>query len=361
MIFPRGEVVHKNLSTAFTDLPALLSTLKTEGFSGTIDIAFPGAGVQGVFFLASGEVTYVEATPDTGARRTTGQEALQTLLSLSDHKDGVLSVYRLSPERVALISGHLHHEIVFKELSTNFTRLDRLLLKLRDEKHHGFIEVLTKDHQAMGVLFLDAGEPVEMFTTPESGASVFGRKSIPIFVENTIKQGAVFNVYRTLGKVAKEKKVEEEKKPPEGKKPVPVKAVLKEERKGLEEMIPIVEEILNEAEKVVDGSTQKGTFVRTFKRALIANSEAFDFLDPFAGEFDYRDGTVRFIGEAGEKEFAKGIVESLRATLGSLEREFPRERMLPLKLRAEIESSLEHHRGVLKRLDVEKVFSSFFQ
>jgi hypothetical protein len=53
MIFPRGEVVHRNLSTAYRDFPALLSTLKTGDFSGIIEIEFPEN--KGVIFVDSGE------------------------------------------------------------------------------------------------------------------------------------------------------------------------------------------------------------------------------------------------------------------------------------------------------------------
>jgi hypothetical protein len=35
-----------------------------------------------------------------------------------------------------------------------------------------------------------------MYTIPESGTSVFGRKSIPIFSESVTKQGAIFTVYK---------------------------------------------------------------------------------------------------------------------------------------------------------------------
>lgn len=52
MIFPRGEVVYRNLSTAYMDFPALLSTLKTGDFSGIIEIEFPE---KGVIFVDSGE------------------------------------------------------------------------------------------------------------------------------------------------------------------------------------------------------------------------------------------------------------------------------------------------------------------
>jgi hypothetical protein len=254
---------------------------------------------------------------------------------------------------VAIVASNLQHEILFKGLSTDFTRLDRLLLKLREEKHNGFIEVLTKEHQAMGVLFLEGGEPVEMFTTPETGPSVFGRKSIPIFVENAIKQGAIFDVYRSQGKILK-KEIKEIKELKEKKVPG------REEE--LKELIMIFQEVLYEAEKLVDvSSRRKGLFHKLFKESLIEKSEEFVFLDPFAGEFEYREGAIQFTGDIGVKDFAKGIVECLVATLFGLEKELPKDKILPLKLKAGIESSLEQHSEALKRLGVNAIASSIFK
>ena len=332
--------MHKNLSTAYTDLSALLSTLKLEGFSGSIEMEFPET--QGILFIDSGEIINAEATTGEESKRRVGQEAVRILLGLSNQKDGVLSIYRLLPEQVVLVANNLRHEILFKGFSTSFIRLDRLLHKLQEGRHNGFIEVMTKEHQPMGVLFLEGGEPVEMFTIPKSDPSVFGRISIPIFVENTSKQGAVFDVYRRESKVPKEEEIT-----PEG-------------GEGLKELIPVFQEILSRVEKVVDGVSQKGTFIRAFKRVLIDKAETFDFLDPFGGEFEYREGTIRFSGEAREKDFAKGMVEGLHATLLLLEKELPKEKMLPLKLKAEIVSSLEPHSEAIKRLGVDTLLSSFF-
>jgi len=296
MIFPRGEVLHKNLSTAFTDFPALLSTLKTGDFNGIIEVEFPDN--KGIIFVDSGEIINAEAKIGTDSKRIIGKEAIQTLMTLSNQKDGVINIYRMSPERVAIVAVNLQHEILFKGLSTDFTRLDRLLLKLREDKHNGFIEVRTKEHQAMGVLFLEGGEPVEMFTTPESGPSVFGRKSIPIFVENAIKQGAIFDVYKSQGKIFKKeikevKEVKEKKVPGRG--------------EELKELIPILQEILSQAEKLVDGaSRKKGLFNKIFKESLIEKSEEFTFLDPFAGEFEYREGTIHFTGKLEQKILRRG-------------------------------------------------------
>jgi len=351
MIFPRGEVLHRNLSTVYTDFSALLSTLKKGDFSGIIEIEFPEN--KGVIFVDSGEIINAEAKIGGDSKRMIGQEAIQTLMTLSHQKDGVINIYRLSPERVAIVASNLKHEILFKGLSTDFTRLDRLLLKLREDKHNGFIEVLTKEHQAMGVLFLEEGEPVEMFTTPESGPSVFGRKSIQIFVENAIKQGAIFDVYRSQGRILK-KEIKEIKEIKEKKVPGRVE--------DLKELIPILQEVLSQAGKLVDGaSRKKGLFHKVFKESLVEKSEEFTFLDPFAGEFEYREGTIQFAGEIGVKDFTKGIVECLVATLSVLEKELPKDKILPLKLKAGIESTLEQHREALKRLGIDAITSSIFK
>ena len=331
--------------TSYTDLPALLSTLKPEGFSGTIEIEFPEK--RGVLFIDTGEIINAEAEVGADSKRMIGPEAVQCLLTLSKQKDGVLNVYRLSPEQAAIVASNLNHEIIFKELSTDFTRFDRLIMKLREEKHHGFIEVFTRDHQPMGVLFLQEGEPTEMFATSASGPSVFGRKSIPTFVENAVKAGAIFNVYRTLDKISKEEKNEEKN----------VTGGVED----LKELTLIFQEVLSKVENLVDGISQKGKFLGAFKKSLLEESDKYPFLDPFSSEFEYREGTVQFTGDAVDKDLAQGILECLRATLSQLAKELPQNKIFPLKLRAEIESSLKPYQETVKRLGIDAALSSFFK
>lgn len=352
MIFPRGEAVHKNLSTAYTDLSALLANLKLEDFSGTVEIDFPE--VRGIIFIDSGEIINGEVKTEGDSGRVIGQQALQALLGFSNQKDGVLSIYRLLPEQVAIVAKNLNHEVLFKGLSTHFVRLDQLLLKLKEGRYGGFIEVMTKENHPMGVLFLEGGEPAEMFTTPKSGPSVFGRMSIPIFIENAVKQGAIFNVYGRQERISEDEEIIKDEV---GKPLMDKEEEVTEKEEGLKEILLLFERFLSNAEKLIDSLSSKGTFLRIFKRALIEKSEEFGFLDPFAGEFDYRDGSIRFSGEVEEKDFAKGIVECLRFTLSYIEKELPKEKLVSLKLKAGIESFIEHHREALKRLEAEEIFS----
>jgi len=379
MLFPKGEVRYQSLSTSYTDLPALLKTMKSEGFSGTIEVEFPGT--QGTVFIASGEIINAEVSKGGDSKRMFGQEALQDILSLSNQKEGGLSVYRVPSSRVAVMASTLQSDILFKDLSSDFIRLDRLILKLMEEKQNGFIEILTKEHKGRGVLFFQGGEVVELFATSESGASLVEKKTIPVFLENVVKQGVLFNVYRNQGKIpikespvketparevrfsettAREATVKETVVPPA--KEVPVKEPPGVGGNGeLTEVITIFEDILSRVEKVADSESRKGTFLKEFRRSLIEKSDEYPFLDPFAGEFEYQEGTIGFRGEAGTQEFAKGIGECLQMTVNHLEVELQKNKMLTAKLMLEIESLLEHYREGMKRLGVDTVLHSIFQ
>ena len=346
MILPKGKARHQDLMTSYTDVSALISTLKSEGFSGTVEIEFPER--KGALFIDSGEIINGEAETGAGSKRMIGPEAIQYLLTLSKQKDGVVNLYQLLPEQVAVVASSLHHQILFKELSTDFTRFDRLILKLKEEKHNGFIEVLTKDHQPLGVLFIQEGEPIEMFTTPTSGPSVFGRKLIPPFVENAAKEGATFNVYRTLNKPLAHGET--------GQEGSTAKVV------DGEEVILIFQEILSRVENSVDSIfQQKGKFLLAFKKSLLEKADKYSFLDPFGNEFEYRKGKVRFTGDVEDKELVRGISECLRATLAQLSRELPKQKALFLRLKDEIESSLKPHPEIVKQLEIDTSLSPFLQ
>ncbi|MGQ9507821.1 MAG: DUF2226 domain-containing protein [Thermodesulfobacteriota bacterium] len=367
MIFPRGEVVHKNLSTSFTDLSALISTLKLENFSGTIEIDFPDT--KGVLLIDSGRIVDGEAKVDNGMERTVGEEAIHHLLRLANQKDGILNIYRLLPEQVVLLANNLRCEPLFRSLSTNFIHFDQLLAKLKEGRHNGFIEVMTKDHQPLGVLFLEGGETVEMFTLPKNGPAVFGRMSLQIFIENIKKQGALFNVYGREGSESQREEISLQMKE-EG--PIGAKGsersqreieieVIKSNQENIKEILYLLGEFLSESERVVDSLDRKGTFLRLFKKSLIERSDQFEFLDPFAGDFDYRNGTIQLTREVSQEELVRGIVESFKSTLLYLEEEIPREKMVSLKLKAGIETFLAHHKNSLKKLNLETMLSSLLQ
>ena len=114
-------------------------------------------------------------------------------------------------------------------------------------------------------------------------------------------------------------------------------------------------------ENWVDGISQKGKFLGAFKKSLLEKADRYPFLDPFSSEFEYRERKIQFTGDAVDKDLAQGILECLRITLLQLAKELPKNKILSLKLRAEIESSLKPYQETVKRLGIDAAFSSFFQ
>jgi len=111
----------------------------------------------------------------------------------------------------------------------------------------------------------------------------------------------------------------------------------------------------------VDGLSEKGRFLRAFKKSLLEKVDVYPFLDPFSGEFKYVDGSIELVGEVPREDLIHGIGQCLRDALSDLEEELPKNKMLSLKWKADLESSLETHRAAMSRLGVDVVFSSLFQ
>ena len=144
MIYPKGEAVYQNLSTEYTDLPQLLSTLKLKGFSGIVEIDM--AGKKGAFFVVSGEVINAASGIEIDPPAMVGEEAVEKLLTLSTRPNGVLNVYQLPSTKVEFAASSLVKlEPLFKDLSTDFVRLDQFIKKLQDEKLTGYIEMSDQE------------------------------------------------------------------------------------------------------------------------------------------------------------------------------------------------------------------------
>ena len=197
MIYPKGEAVYQNLSTEYTNLPQLLLTLKSKGFSGIVEIEM--AEKKGAFFVVSGEVINAASGIETDPPAIVGEEAVEKLLALSTKPNGIVNVYQLPSVKVEFAANSLvKPEPIFKDLSTDFVRLDQFIKKLQGEKLTGYIEMSSKKNRRVGTLSLKAGETVGLQITPESGApTFFEREAILPLLEEFAREGTTFNAYRS--------------------------------------------------------------------------------------------------------------------------------------------------------------------
>lgn len=388
MIFPKGEVVHQNLSTEYTDVPELLSTLTSNGFAGYVEIDL--SQQKGAFLIRKGQVLGAVIEPDADLTTHFGQESIDKLLNLTNKEIGVLNIYKLPSAQVDAIVAKFRAEIVFKGLTTDFVKLDKFIQKLSLERHTGFIEVFSKENIFMGTLFLKNGELVDLhLISGTDNSPVSEPEAISVFLEDAIRQGALFDVYRSLvenipsavpeneaGQLADSTEVKRTEV-------TEAEAVLQPDniiseafeqsieegddesntefsQNGRNEALDLLQDAIAKIEKFVDGFSREGIFNRAFKRALIEKSEDYPFLDPFTDQFDYRQGKIMLDEDVELEQFALGIADSINLSLSHLKKEFPKNMNLST-IRTELESTFRQYEDAMKRSGIQSMPQVFLK
>ncbi len=294
MILPKADMVHENLRTAFVDLNSFLQTLKDDNFTGYLQVSF--WDYEGILFLEAGEI--VNAFEEAQGRRSGGEEAVENIIRMSKQKDGRINVYRLTPEMVTILASTSMKEATYKDLSTEFTSLDKLIEKLKKENHSGYIDITLNDKKGGGIIVFQEGDIVEGIMEDEKSGGVYGKDMLNKIIDDVQKKGATFNVYRAGLESGHPDRM--------GTTHV----------SDLQGVIEVLQEVLGTIESVTDGmNKRKGSFRDNFNRAQVSKSEEYPFLDPFAAEFEYKNGEIKFSGQTTSEGFAQGIRVCIEETL----------------------------------------------
>lgn len=334
MIFPKGQMVYENMNTSFTNFGELLLNLSANSFTGYVRISF--LDYEGILFLDGGNV--VNAVEEAEGKRATSQKAVNSITRHAKERDGAISVYRLSAEMVTMLASVVKSAVIYENLTTDLTGLDKLVAKLQGEDHTGYIEVEMKDGKGSGIIFIQTGDPIEsIFST--NGDVVSGSQVLPQMIETSSKMGASFNVYKADAKK--------------------IFAESTEIMAGFElpQLLEVWQEIIATVERVVDRLSSTGHFVNAFKDTLIEKAHDYPFLDPFAKEFEYKKGTIDFQGES-VKDFSKGLGECLSATIGNLAAKMP-EADLAAEVRTELQAMKEKYVETIEKFSLEAAMPEY--
>jgi hypothetical protein len=83
-----------------------------------------------------------------------------------------------------------------------------------------------------------------------------------------------------------------------------------------DDILQLFQDTLVLLEETIDAKFGTGKFVDEFKRGLASNANKYLFLDPFAGEFVYKDKTLAFEGEdTSLEEFTTGVCDVINQTV----------------------------------------------
>lgn len=300
MIYPQGKIVYENLNTSFTILEELLLGLKSERHTGYVRVSY--WDYNGALFMDSGKL--INAVAEKGSERSTGLDAVSGIMEKSRQKDGTISVHSLPPELVTLLASAANGEVIHQDLSTEFTNLASLLEKLRADGHTGSVEVVIHGDGGVGVVFLQDGDTVTSILSV-NGESYSGADILAKVIERASLHGAILNVYRAnlSASIAEGAEV----------------------MAGFE--LPLLLElwgdVISSAERIVDGVSKNGEFVKAFNQIRIQYAEAYPFLDPFAAEFDYQKGHIE-LKNTSVRQVNAGLAECLTTTIESLDAQNPK-------------------------------------
>ncbi len=295
MLFPKGQALYENLNTSFAQLDAMVDDLKSNQFTGYAQLS--AWEYEGILLLDTGNV--VNAIEESKNQRRHGPTAAEGIAAKGREKDGAVSVYRLSAEMTQLLANLFNSEPVYKDLSSDLTSLDKLIAKLESEKHTGYIEIRMLKSQNAAAIFLREGQILDSVLSAK-GSAVSGRKVLDQIIESAASENSLFTVYRAdLAKLYGDG----------------IDLADSFARPGT---LSLWQAALKTIESTTDGMTRPGVFVVAFKRACIAQANAYPFLDPFAAEFEYRDGQIKFDGHATIAQFNEGLSRCLAQTVRDL-------------------------------------------
>ncbi|MCP4373861.1 MAG: hypothetical protein GY797_38030 [Deltaproteobacteria bacterium] len=292
VIIPREEPVIENLNIYYLDIRKLFEHFQGEIGSG--GAFFKSHSAEGAIFFDEDELLngYFQEKDTV----LTGNVAIDRLIQADSDYNYSVSIYKISQEEVYFWSSLPSAEIIYKDLSTDFTDLMGLIKKMRSEKLTGYIDALIGDGRESGLIFISNGEIIggsyswggEKNNSPES--------NLKILIEKTKKSGGIFQVSRIS---MKEKKVVGESKEQAPDTNFDILAML-------EEFLGVFETVMS------TGKNRKAGFGSILKKKFVEKAEEYAFLDPFAAEFEYSDRKIKYSGEAGEKELVDGVITSAR-------------------------------------------------
>ena len=74
----------------------------------------------------------------------------------------------------------------------------------------------------------------------------------------------------------------------------------------------MLEDLLGQFERIVGSNKRiKQDFETLLRKKFVEKAEEYGFLDPFAGEFEYADHKIRFMGNTDEKTLIRGVTATL--------------------------------------------------
>jgi hypothetical protein len=297
-IIPREKPVIENLNSYYLVLEKLFEHYQGELGSGAIH--FESSSAEGVVFFDKDDLLN-GILKDKGGE-IQGKKAIERIIDVAGNNSFSINIYAIDPDKIYLWANLPDAKRIYNNLSTEFTDLEGLIKKMVSEKLTGYIDVSINDGNGDGLIFFNNGEIQGGSYSWGKGELSASKKNQELLIEKTKKSGGVFNVSRIS--LSKTQATSESKET---------------ERNHSSGVLVALEDLLGIFERVVISDKKiKDDFDALLKKKFVEKADKYSFLDPFAGEFEYSDHSIRFSGNASDKELVNALIESVEEIAGDL-------------------------------------------
>lgn len=294
-VFPEDKPVICGIHSVYVDMPRLIQHYLQQVPSGCIH--FQGPRNRGVLFFKNQSI--IDGIISQDDQLMTGQKAVDNLKQADTETPFSIDVLEIPSEQMTFWAGVQSAEAIHKNLSTEFTDLKKLLKKMSGEKLTGYIEVRIDEKDETGRLFLVNGKFIGGTYSWTHHQLSRGTEGMEKLIDRTKTSEGLFTVY-SVG-------LSDPTGEPEPREPMPAHS---------DAGLKALETLMQHAESTIaDDKKIKNDFHTLIKKKFVQFVDRYAFLDPFAAEFEYRDGKISYSGITDEKNLAIGILDSLQSVM----------------------------------------------
>lgn len=298
VIIPRSKPVVENLNSYYVNIRKLFEHYQAKLDAGGVYFK-SSLGEGAIFFNKESLLGGGFQGEDT---QLSGEDAVDFILNGMKENTFIISVYDVKPETVYFWATLSLGKTIYRDLSTEFTDLEGLITKMKSERLTGYIEVFISDGEFGAFIFFQNGGIIGGSYSWEPGGPNESGKNLKLLIEKTRQSSGGFHVTRVPGNSQKQGGNE-----------------FSSEEMYRESLIQALEHLLVNFEKIFSsGRKNKSNFSILLKKKFVDMAERFEFLDPFAGEFEYSNRRISFAEDIDDQELLRGIVTAVAELSGSL-------------------------------------------
>ncbi len=268
MKIPKGEPLHKDLSSNFTNLKKLVEDLKKNSFSGIVEAL--GVNIDGLILIDSGNISAVRIKRGDGNVEF-GKNFLNHIYELSEVEELMISTYRLPPESIIYLTLFLNSKPFESDVLKSGENIEAIIDKFKKKGGDFFIEVQFDKNLGVGLLFMQEGILMDGLLSLLGKELTTSEKAINGIIEGAKELGAKVDVYKTEFD--------------------PEVTGMMTLTFSKEEKDEFFNELFDIFVNSVKGSN-KNEFELMVRETCLELADKFPMLDPFLGDFLYKDGKV---------------------------------------------------------------------